>query len=74
MRASTALWGSRLGSETLGFQADVEGATGSSRGARASPRVDAPKAYRSSGLRPVFLAIRPSITGPISSLSWKAKT
>jgi hypothetical protein len=32
-----------------------------------------PLTYKSSGLRPVFLAIRDNILGPISSLSWKAK-
>lgn len=30
--------------------------------------------YKSSGVRPVTLAIRPNMRGPISSLSWNAKT
>jgi len=33
-----------------------------------------PTDYKSLGFNPVFLAMRASIAGPISSLSWKAKT
>ncbi len=33
-----------------------------------------PQVQRSSGLRPVCFAMRASILGPISTLSWKAKT
>ncbi len=32
------------------------------------------ESYRSSGFSPVFRAMRASILGPISTLSWKAKT